>query len=86
MCFGLVQLWEIRVNNCDPGHQGADTVVEKADDGKLSPGKIRSLGNALMGVGEYPESVMSELHFDRRTVPQGVSRHILKNWKHHMRI
>ena len=53
------------MNNCDPGHQGTDTVLEKVDHGKLSPGKIWSLGNALMGVGEYPESVISELHFDR---------------------
>ena len=53
------------MNNCDPGHQGTDTVLEKADHGKLSPGKIWSLGNALMGVGEYPESVISELHFYR---------------------
>lgn len=65
MCLGLVQLWEIRVENCDPGRQGADTVVEKADRGELSLGQVRSLGNALMGVGEYPESVLSELHFDR---------------------
>lgn len=44
MCLGLVQLWEIRVENCDRGCQGADTVVEKADRGELSPGKIRSWG------------------------------------------
>ena len=53
------------MNNCDPGHQGTDTVLEKVDHGKLSPGKILSMGNALMGVREYPESVISEFHFDR---------------------